>query len=54
MQPQTGLITQPLRFFLLVAASALVLVGSGQAGSSEPSAARPAVHLAATQVQCGD
>jgi hypothetical protein len=37
-----------------VTAFALVLVGAGQARSSEPSAPRTAVHLAATQVQCGD
>jgi hypothetical protein len=54
MKPKTRLTTQPLRFFLLVPALALVLVGTGQAGSSEPSAPRTAVHLAATQVQCGD
>jgi parallel beta-helix repeat protein len=54
MKPTKRLTTQPLRFFLLVAAFALVLVGSGQAGSSAPSAPRTAVHLAAAQVKCGD
>jgi hypothetical protein len=43
MKPKTRLTTQPLRFLLLVAAFALVLVGTGQAGSSEASAPRAAV-----------
>jgi parallel beta-helix repeat protein len=51
MKPKTQL-TKPLRFFLLLAAFALVLVGSGQAGSSGSSA--PLASVAATQVQCGD
>jgi parallel beta-helix repeat protein len=42
------LTTQPLKLFLLVAAFALVLVGTGQAGQGT------AVHLAATQVKCGE
>jgi hypothetical protein len=54
MKPKTRLTTQPLRLLLLVAAIALVLVGTGQAGSSGSSGPRTAVHLAATQVQCGD
>jgi hypothetical protein len=41
MKPKTRLTTQRLRFFLLVADFALVLVGKGQAGLSEPSALEP-------------